>query len=157
MHLTIFFKDFVFPLRPQNFLEKIPRKKRPNGVRVIRHYSRTILLCPSLDVCATPCGPCHSVMLACSVSGVCLPETSSRVYWSCFACHSHETIGDAFLSRQQSAGSAQRRGSPLTVGLPHIFCHTSYRNLASFASFPASCHCTFRAGRVYAEELDAGP
>ena len=77
--------------------------------------------------------------------------------WSCFACHSHETNGDAFLPRQQSTGSAQRRGSPLTVGLPYIFCHTSYRNLASFASFPASCHCTFRAGRVYAEELDAGP
>ena len=49
-----------------------------NGVRVIRHYIRTILLCPSLDVCATPCGPCHSVMIGCSVSGVCLPETSSR-------------------------------------------------------------------------------
>ena len=77
--------------------------------------------------------------------------------WSCFACHSHKTIGDAFLPRQQSTGSAQRRGSPLTVGLPYIFCHTSYRNLASFASFPASCHCMFRAGRVYAEELDAGP
>ena len=77
--------------------------------------------------------------------------------WSCFACHSHETIGGAFLPRQQSTGSAQRRGSPLTVGLPYIFCHTSYQNLASFASFPASCHCMFRAGRVYAEELDAGP
>ena len=38
--------------------------------------------------------------------------------WSRFACHSHETIGDAFLPRQQSTGSAQRRGSPLTVGLP---------------------------------------
>ena len=76
--------------------------------------------------------------------------------WSCFACHSHETIGDAFLPRQQSTGSAQRRGSPLTVGLPYIFCHTSYRNLASFASFPASCHCMFRAGRVYAGRAGCG-
>ena len=36
-------------------------------VRVIRHYSRTILLCPSLDVCATPCrgkmgDVCHPYM-----------------------------------------------------------------------------------------------
>ena len=25
------------------------------SVAIVRHYSRTILLCPSLDVCATPC------------------------------------------------------------------------------------------------------
>ena len=30
MHLTIFSKDFFLPLQPQNFLEKFPRKKRPN-------------------------------------------------------------------------------------------------------------------------------
>ena len=78
MHLAISFKEIVLPLQPQKFLEKIPRKKLSNGVRVTRHYSRTILKCPSLDVCATPCGPCHSVMIACSVLGVCLPETSSR-------------------------------------------------------------------------------
>ena len=156
MHLTIFFKEFFWPLQPKNFLEKNPRKKRPNGVRVTTLQQ---------DYSAVPRFGCLCyTMWAMPLCNACLFCIRSMLVgnkqpgsWSCFACYSHETIGDAFLPRQQSTGSAQRRGSPLTVGLPYIFCHTSYRNLASFASFPASCHCMFRAGRVYAEELDAGP
>ena len=73
-----------------------------NDVRLIRHYSRTMLLFPSLDilmfpsfdivrtdVCATHYATSHlrhttvqyysvQIMLASSVPPVCLPETSSR-------------------------------------------------------------------------------
>ena len=70
-----------------------------NDVRVMRHYSRTLLLFPSFDivrtdVCATHYATPHvrhttvqyysvQIMLARSVPKVCLPETSSRDLGHC--------------------------------------------------------------------------
>ena len=55
------------------------------------------------------------------------------VAYSCFACHSHEFIGDAPLSRR-STGPTQKRVT--SNGRTSVrFCHISHRNWALFASF----------------------
>ena len=56
------------------------------GVAIVRHCSRTILLCPSLDVCATPCrgnmgDVCHPYMCMPLSCMVCCIEMDGR--WMC--------------------------------------------------------------------------
>ena len=78
------------------------------------------------------------------------------VAYSFFACHSHEFIGDASLSRR-STGPTQKKVT--SNGRTSVrFCHISHRNLALFASFLLCIWvCCGHLYPVYLTELNYVP